>query len=275
MTAVLGGPALLFCPGNRPDRFLKARDRADSVILDLEDAVGVADKLQARQDVAAALPALGNGVIVRVNAPGTPWHLDDIAAMRSAGARTVMVPKVEKSLDIDHLDGFDVIAICETAAGVLHAEAIAAHPLCIALLWGGEDLIADIGGRRSRSPQGPYYGVVAQARHSVLLAAAAAGKFAIDAVHVDISDRNGLRRETSEAVDMGFLAKACIHPNNVSTIREQFASSEADVCWATEVLAMADSSGGDVFAFQGHMIDEPLLHHARRMLSPIENNGGK
>jgi citrate lyase subunit beta / citryl-CoA lyase len=275
MKAFLGGPALLFCPGNRPDRFLKAHARADSVILDLEDAVGASDKFQARRDVCAALPELGDNAIVRVNAPGTPWHKDDVAALRTASAQTIMVPKVESPSQLDSLTGFDVIAICETAAGVLHSEAIASHPQCIALLWGGEDLIADLGGRRSRSPQGVYHGVVAQARHSVLLAAAAAGKFAIDAIHVDFTDMEGLRKETSEAVDMGFDAKACIHPNNVGIIREQFAPTQTELTWAAEVLAMADSHGGDVFAFQGSMIDEPLLLQARRIINPTQNSGGK
>ena len=82
-------------------------------------------------------------------------------------------------------------------------------------MWGGEDLIADLGGRSSRTPQGRYYPLVEHARFTVRLAAGAAGKPAVDSVHIDIADLGGLARESNEAVDLGFAAKACIHPSHV------------------------------------------------------------
>lgn len=257
---------MLFCPANRPDRYRKALDRADHVIFDLEDAVGPGDKVVARAQVTEAFEELAAGVVVRVNAIGTPWHHDDVAAVRDMHGTAIMVPKVGHPDDLDDLDGLDVIAICETAAGVLHAEQIAAHRNCVGLLWGGEDLIADLGGRSSRSAAARYHGVALHARHTVLLAAGAAGKLAIDAVHIDIADIAGLARESGEAADMGFGAKACIHPSHVETIRNQFADSNEVVRWAREVLASADIAAGGVFTFRGRMIDEPLLQHARTIL---------
>ena len=259
------GPALLFCPADRPDRYAKAAQRADALILDLEDAVAADAKDAARQAVASALPTLGTQVLVRVNAADTPWFTDDVAMLRAAGHRAVMLPKAASPEDLDSLDGFDVLAICETAAGVLAAPAIARHRACTALMWGGEDLIADLGGRSSRDTQRRYYPVVEHARFTVLLAAAAAGKVAVDSVHIDIDDIDGLTRESGEAVDLGFGAKACIHPSHVPVIRDAFRPTDEMIAWATGVTAAARTAAG-VFRYQGRMIDEPLLRQAQAVL---------
>src|SRR6476469_8547918 len=146
MTGLLPGPTLLFCPGSRPDRFDKAAARADVVILDLEDAVGPAEKDSARSAVEIALPALDPNTIVRLNATNTPWHQADADAVRRAGGSWVMLPKTGTPQELRPLADLNVIALCETAAGVLAAPTIATEPNCAALLWGGEDLIADLGG---------------------------------------------------------------------------------------------------------------------------------
>lgn len=260
------GPSLLFCPADRPDRFDKAAERADTVILDLEDAVAPDGKATARDEVSAALKRLPADTFVRINAADTEWFAADVAMLRAAGHARVMLPKAESPGDLDPLDGFQVLAICETAAGVLNAPAIASHPACTAIMWGGEDLIADLGGRRSRNRTGRYYPVVEHARLIVLLAAAAAGKAAVDSVHIDIDDLEGLARETDEAVDLGFTAKTCIHPSHVPVIRDTFRPTEELVTWARGVLAAAASKAG-VFRYQGRMIDEPLLRQARATLA--------
>lgn len=81
-----------------------------------------------------------------------------------------------------------------------------------------------------------------------------------------IADIAGLERETAEAVDMGFRAKACIHPSHVPIIRTEFNPPAREVECAKSVLKHATAHRGDVFTFQGEMIDEPLLRHARRIL---------
>jgi citrate lyase subunit beta/citryl-CoA lyase len=262
------GPALLFCPADRPDRYAKAAERSDTVVLDLEDAVAPADKDAARDAVATALPRLGAGTIVRVNAVGTPWSADDLAMLVAAGRPTIMLPKAAAAADLDPLEGMRVVAICETATGVLNAAEIARHPACVAVMWGGEDLIADLGGRRSRDAAGRYYPVVEHARLTVLLAAASAGKIAIDSVHIDIGDLGGLTRECGEAVDLGFAAKACIHPSHVPVIRDAFRPTAEMIAWARGVIAAAESAGG-VFRYEGRMIDEPLLRQARAILARV------
>jgi citrate lyase subunit beta/citryl-CoA lyase len=146
---------------------------------------------------------------------------------------------------------------------VLNSAEIAAEPATVALMWGAEDLLVSLGGRSSRHPDGHYRGL--HARGQVLLAAGAHGKLAIDAVHLDIADIDGLRRETEDAAASGFAAKACIHPSQAAVVHQAFVPSPADLAWATAVLAAAETAPG-VFTFQGRMIDQPLLSQATRLL---------
>lgn len=167
------GAAVL--PGDRPELYDKALFRADLVVFDLEDAVAPPAKVAARAGVAAVTAAHPRTSIARINAAGTPWFDDDVAAMRQAGVQRLMLPKAGSPAQLESLAAFEVVALCETAAGVLAAQQLAAAPNCIALMWGGEDLIADTGGRSSRTRQGRYRPMIEMARSSVLLAAAAQG----------------------------------------------------------------------------------------------------
>jgi citrate lyase subunit beta/citryl-CoA lyase len=260
------GPALLFCPGDRPERFAKAAAVADGVILDLEDAVAPANKSAAR----AAVGSAGVGrdrTVVRINPVGSREHREDIAMVRHAGYRTVMLPKSESRAAAEELAGLTVIALCETAAGVLGAAEIAKADNVTGLMWGAEDLMASIGGTRSRRPDGRYNEVALLARSMVLLAAGAAGRAAIDAVYLDIRDRAGLAKECQMAVSDGFTHKACIHPSQIAVVREGFAPSAVQVEWATALLAESEARRNGVFAFRGGMVDEPVLRQARSILA--------
>ncbi|MGW5565821.1 HpcH/HpaI aldolase/citrate lyase family protein [Streptomyces tendae] len=262
----LPAPALLFCPGDRPERFAKAAGAADGVILDLEDGVAPADKAVARAAVAAS--GLDRATtVVRINPAGTPEHREDLAMVRDAGYGLVMLPKTETRPAAEALTGLAVIALCETAAGVLKAAEIAEADNVVALMWGAEDLMASIGGSRSRRPDGAYNEVSLLARSMVLLAAGAAGRAAIDAVHLDIGDRDGLLAECLLAVSDGFTHKACVHPSQVPVVAEGFAPTAAQTEWAGAVLAEALARPNGVFAFRGSMVDEPLLRQARAILA--------
>lgn len=256
------GPALLFCPGDRPERFAKAAERSDAVILDLEDAVAPDAKAAARAHVAASDldPAR---VIVRVNAPDTAEFDDDLAMLAASPFRTVMVAKTEDAAALDRFDeSYSLIALCETARGVSEAARIAAHDRIVGLMWGAEDLVASLGGTASRHADGRYRDAARYARSRVLIEASAHGKAAIDAVHIDIDDLLGLAAEAEDAAASGFRATACIHPGQVATIRSAYAPDAETLGWAREVLAAAEGERG-VFRFRGRMIDEPLLRHAR------------
>ena len=269
--AALPGPALLFCPADRPDRYAKALAAADAVILDLEDGVGAGAKDAARAALAASDldPAR---VIVRINPAGTAQHTADIAALRATRYRTVMLPKTE-SPDQPGKLGADlrVIALCETPAGIVSAAEIAAAPNVTALMWGAEDLIAALGGRTSRLPGGQYRAVALHARSAVLLAAAARGRPAIDAVYVNIPDLHGLAAEAEDAVASGFALKACIHPSQVPVVRRAFQAGEAQVAWARRVLGAA--AGGGAVKVDGQMIDAPLIRQAETILASLREPG--
>ena len=269
MTDLVLGPALLFCPADRPERYGKAADRADAVILDLEDAVAPAAKEAARAVLVASALA-PERTVVRLNPVRTPDFALDCEAVRRTGYRTVMLAKTESPDDVAAvraaLAGVRVIALCETARGVVNAVGIAAADGVTALMWGAEDLVASLGGTSSRGPDGTYRAVALHARSQVLLAAGAAGIGSIDAVYVDIADIQGLAAEAEDAVASGFSAKACIHPGQVSAIRAAFAPGEDEVGRARALLAAAEGERG-VFAHEGRMVDEPILRHARSVLA--------
>jgi citrate lyase subunit beta/citryl-CoA lyase len=268
----LPGPALLFCPADRPDRYAKALAAADAVILDLEDGVGADGKDAARAALAATDldPAR---VIVRVNATGTPEHAADIAALRGTGYRVIMLPKAETRRQLDELDrNWRIVALCETALGVVNAREIAAAPNVIAVMWGAEDLIASMRGRSSRFPDGRYRDVALHARSAVLLAAAAHGKPAIDAVYVNIPDLAGLAAESEDAAASGFTLKGCVHPSQVAVVRTAFQADEAQVAWARRVIAAARGAGArdkGAIKVDGQMVDAPLIRQAEAILASI------
>jgi citrate lyase subunit beta/citryl-CoA lyase len=258
------GPALLFCPADRPERYKKASERADAVIIDLEDAVAPAGRPDARAALVAH-PLDPETTIVRVNPVGTPDFALDLAAIKKTGYRRVMMAKAESPQQLHPLAGYDVIALCETAAGILAAPQLAAVPHVVALMWGAEDLIASLGGSSSRFPDGSYRAVARHARSSVLLAAGAHNKAAIDSVFLALPDLSGLSLEAEDAVASGFRATACIHPSQVAVIREAYRPTPAEVAYAWAILEAASTEHG-VFQYQGRMIDDPLLRHAEAVL---------
>ncbi|WP_427016945.1 HpcH/HpaI aldolase/citrate lyase family protein [Pseudarthrobacter sp. P1] len=259
------GPSLLFCPADRPERYAKAADRADAVILDLEDAVAPEAKAAARGHLVDT-PLDPARTIVRINPLDTAEGRLDLAALRQTPYRTIMVAKAESPDAIEAHPGFDIIALCETARGVLAAPALARLHNVVALMWGAEDLVASLGGTSSRHADGAYRAVAMHARSQVLLAAGAYGKAAIDAVYIDIPDLDGLAAEAADAVASGFAATACIHPSQVAAIRAAYVPSPEQVNAAHDLLNAAAAAGTGVFAYQGRMIDGPILKHARETL---------
>lgn len=261
------GPALLFCPADRPDRYAKAAARADAVIIDLEDAVAPTDKQRARGFLAAA-ELDPDRVIVRVNPTSSGYLAEDLAAAASAGVRRIMLAKTQSSADLDavrgHCPDAQVLALIETPLGAVNAAAIAAHPATIGLMWGAEDLVAAMGGQASRfgtDEPGPgrYRDTPRWVRAQVQLAAAAHGRFAIDSVHIDIEDLAGQTAEAVDAARLGFAATACIHPGQVEPIRAAYRPGAELAEWAERVLTAVQSGVG---AVDGQMIDAPLLAQA-------------
>src|SRR5690242_20460776 len=132
-------------------------------------------------------------------------------------------------------------------------------------MWGAEDLFAVTGGTANRWPDGSYRDVARHVRSQTLLAAKAYGRLALDSVYLDIKNLDGLRVEVDDAVAVGFDAKVAIHPSQVSVIRAGYAPSADQVEWARHVLAAALDERG-VFAFEGIMVDAPVLRRAERIV---------
>lgn len=263
------GPAYLFCPGDRPDRFAKAAAAADVVILDLEDAVATEHKKQARDAVREA-PLDPAATIVRVNPVTSPEHEADLAMLRASGFRTVMLAKTASASQVLSLEGFDVVALCETPEGVLAAEEIAACSNTVGLMWGAEDLVAGLGGYSSRHDDGSYRDVARYARSRTLLVARAHQRVALDAVRLDFTDLDGQRGEAQDAAAMGFTGTACIHPGQVAIIREAYRPTPAQIEWATSVLEAAQSNSG-AYRVGDAMVDGPVIVHAQQIMSRAES----
>jgi len=270
--------SLLFTPGDRPEMLRKAPGSgADVIVFDLEDAVAPERKGEAREIVADVLrdpdfdPA--PELCVRVNSVGVAAAVDlDVLGDALPAVDAVMLPKVRRPDDVRTLARLlderdvdaDVLALIEVADGVLEARDIAAVDATDALVFGAEDLAADLGATRTDEGTEVLY-----AREHVVLAASAAGIDAIDTIHADIEDVEGLRETARFAVQLGYDGKLAIHPGQVDPINDAFTPDEAEVEWAERVLEAkeaADAEGRGVFKVDGEMIDAPLIERARRIL---------
>jgi citrate lyase subunit beta/citryl-CoA lyase len=269
-----GVRTLLFVPADRPDRVAKALGSgADAVIVDLEDAVLAARKDAARAALADVLGARAGDaaepvVLVRVNALDTEHAEADLETVRRLTAVDgVVVPKAEAAgLERIGGDALALVALVETAAGVLDARDIARVPAVAALMLGTIDLGAELA--IDVTPDGPE---LVLARSQLVLAAAAAGLGSpIDGVWPDVGDSEGLRREAEMARRLGFGAKACIHPRQLEVVRATFAPSEDRLAWAARVVAAAraaERDGQGATSVDGQMVDRPVLERARQLLA--------
>jgi citrate lyase subunit beta/citryl-CoA lyase len=261
--AVAAARSLLFVPGDRPDRFAKAEaSGADGVVLDLEDAVAAANKDAARSEVTAWL-ATGKSSTVRINAADTPWFADDLSMVGGVDGITVMLPKAS----VDGVaavvaalgDRTRVVALLETAAGILDAAAICRSPNVVRAAFGSIDLSTEVG----VDPDDRE--ALLHARSSVVLASAAGGIAApFDGVTTDVTDAEPARADTVYAARLGFGGKLCIHPIQVAAVNAAFDPDPDQIAWARDVLAAEGSGAAKV---GGHMIDAPVLERARRIIA--------
>ncbi|MGW6695474.1 HpcH/HpaI aldolase/citrate lyase family protein [Rhodococcus sp. NPDC054953] len=258
------GPAWLFCPADRPERFAKAAAAADVVILDLEDGVAPGDREAARRALIDT-PLDPRRTVVRINAHGTDDQRLDLEALLSTNYPRVMLPKCESADQVRSLAPRQVIALIESPLGVLTVAESVQVANAIGVMWGAEDLVAALGGNSSRRADGTYRDVARHARSVSLLAAKAHGRLALDAVYLDIGDLTGLRAEADDAVAVGFDAKVSIHPSQVPVVREAYAPTRDDLDWARRLLAAAGAERG-VFTFEGKMVDAPVFRHAERIV---------
>jgi len=265
--------SILFSPGDDPSKLRSAPTTdADVVVFDLEDAVVPDAKPSARRTVRDALADVTPTdceVCVRVNPVGCGAAEDVAVALSAAVPDSVVLPKAGGAPDVARLAtllddaGVDcpLLVLVESAAGVLHAEAIAAHEATDALLFGAEDLAGDIGATRTAGGD-----EVAHARQHVVLAARAAGVAPIDTHYPDYTDDPGLRAEAERAVELGYDGKLAVHPAQATIINEVFTPAPERLARAERLLAASDDADGGVFVHDGEMIDAPQLRQAERVL---------
>lgn len=256
----------LYVPGDRADRFASAESSgADLVVFDLEDSVAPDRKDQARAAVADWLRGDRRGsaaVQVRVN-PGVD---DDLRALADlAPGVGIRLSKVESAADVDRAaelaPGHPLIALLETARGVVNALAIAEHPAVTALALGDSDLRSEVGGGDP---------MIDHARLSMLFAARAAGLPApMASVYPAIRDDEGLRADTRHAAELGLFGRMAVHPAQLPVIAAVFAPTDSEVAWARQVVA-AMHAGGVATLASGEMVDPAMRGRAERILRFVE-----
>lgn len=290
--------SLHFVPGASERMLGKAlASAADGLVLDLEDAVTPERKADARRSVAGWLATAdfaGKERTVRINPLDSPWGLADVAATMLHPPDAYVVPKVSSLAQLEALDGEIarhealhghranavglILVATETPRGVLN---LASFPDCrrvIAMTWGAEDLSAALGAVRNRLPDGPYLEVFRHCRVQTLLGAAAGGVQPLDAVYVDIRDRDGLREECQEAAWMGYTGKITIHPDQIDIVNAAFTPSAEELDEArrlVEAMSEAEREGRMAIAFEGRMVDVPHLNRARRLIERARQIGDR
>jgi len=254
--------SLLFLPASNPRAIAKAREAgADLVILDLEDAVKSEDKKSAR---AAALDAVATPwtvpVAIRINGVGTEWHSLDLDAAGRSKADLVVVPRTHSAhlvRDIAKTVGKPVLAMIETAAGVLSSAEIA--PETAGLIAGTNDLRADL-----RLPLDASREPISTALQLIVLAARAAGVAAFDGVFNNLEDSEGFVAEATDGRRLGFDGKSLIHPNQIAPCHRAFSSTAAEVERARALVA-AFTGGAERFG--NEMIERMHVEAAQRVLA--------
>ena len=277
----------LFVPGDSDAKIGKAfASSADVVIVDLEDAVGPTPERKAiarrvTADWLAAHPEHRARCYVRINGLAPEMTQLDLPVAIDGGAAGVVLPKCEGPADVQRLasllDAMDrgrddatthiVAIVTETARGLqCLSDFREPLPRLVGLMWGAEDLSADLQGTTNRDvATGEYLGPYRIARDACLIAARAVGVSAIDAVYPDFRDLAGLERESRAHRALGFDAKTAIHPAQLAVIADAFSPTEADRAWATRVIAAFDGSAA-VAQLDGVMLDVPHLRRARQIL---------
>jgi citrate lyase subunit beta / citryl-CoA lyase len=263
----------LFVPGNRPERFAKAlASGADAVVLDLEDAVAPADKDAARaavgQFLAAASVEQCSRLVLRINDEATPWFDADLGLLAQASGCSLMLPKAEQPATLARVraacPGVPVLALIESARGVLNAEALAECEGVSRLVFGTIDYALDLD--LSADPAFGDIGLDHAASRLALASRAAGLPPPVAGVTPDIDDEARLLADFARARAHGFGAKLCIHPKQVAALHAALQPTADELAWARRVVAAAEGSSGAV-QVDGRMVDKPVLQRALRLLA--------
>lgn len=273
----------MFVPGNNPsmmqDAFIYG---PDSIMLDLEDSVTMAEKDAARLLVHNALKTIDYGdteMVVRVNPLNTPYGKKDVEAVVKAGVHVIRMPKTETADEIRELEAeiekvekeigclgrTKIMAAIESTMGVINAYAIAtASKRMMGIALGAEDYCANL--KAQRTPEGME---LLMARQTIVVAARAAGIDALDTVYSNLNDMETFRKEVELIKTLGFDGKSIINPRQIQVVNEVFAPTEKAIEKAKTILAAikeAEKRGSGVIAVNGKMVDRPVVIRAQRTI---------
>ena len=271
--------SVLYMPGANTRALEKAKTLpADSLILDLEDAVAPDAKVNARQNILAALNT-GFGhreAVVRINGLNTPWGLDDLKAFANSKADAIVLPKVESAEQVQEVatilsqanarPDLTIWAMIETPKAIFKLPEIASsHPLLEALVLGTSDLVKDLHARHT-----PNRVETQTALSLSILAARAFGLCVLDGVHLSLDDEAGLIQSCIQGRDMGFDGKTLIHPNQIAAANDAFGPSPAEISEAKERISAYEEAirtGAGIAVLNGKLIEELHIQEAKRILS--------
>ncbi|HRZ98263.1 MAG TPA: aldolase/citrate lyase family protein [Paludibacter sp.] len=275
---------MLYIPGNNPAMLQQGGVYgADSLLLDLEDAVAINQKDAARILVKHLITNINyydSEVCVRINHLSTPFGKADLEAIVPLQPHAIRYPKTETAKELLELidmieeienrhnlahNKMEIHAMIETAMGVQNVFEIAGcHIRVGAITIGGQDLTADM--NIIYTPDGAG---IDFARKRIVMAAKAHHIDVIDTVFVDINDEEGLRRETEYSKKIGFTGKAVINPRQIDIIHEVYNPTEDEIRRAYRIVKefyKNKEAGIGVFAIDGKMIDAPIVTRAQYVL---------
>lgn len=277
--------SLLFIPGNNPSMLQNADIfPADGIIFDLEDAVSVKEKVNARNLVKHYLETssvLPKKVILRTNDIESDYFIKDLELFKTNRIDFLLLPKISYSIlpklelilsqfeNSGKTNKIKVIGLIETVKAVNEVEKIAENKRLYGLLLGAEDLASDLEIKRTDSSEEIIY-----PRSKVIFAAKANNLIAIDTPYTDINNPEGLLRDVKFANQLGMKAKTAIHPNQLEVINTEFSPKESDILWAKEIIKLSETNKDKgSFQYLGKMIDKPIIARAKRILENAKSYG--
>lgn len=254
----------LFLPASNSRAIEKARTlQADVVILDLEDAVSPEQKSLARNQAAQAIrDGFPMEVAVRINPIHTPWGEADLALMQDLKPDVLVLPKVKQAADLPEV-GLPLWAMIETPLGLVNSHEIARHSDVEALVMGTTDLVKALQARPMKNRENLMYALSRVVTH-----ARAYGKYALDGVHLDFRNLEGLEEVCVQGRDLGFDGKTLIHPAQIEVANRVFSPSLEEIEWAQKVIAawQAKDAQQGVTVVDGLLIEELHAIEAERIL---------
>ena len=282
-----------FAPRDSEKKMAKAiEESADIALFDLEDAVAPENKPLARKmthDFLAPHPDQRHRLWVRVNPLDGPWTLDDLSAVMPAQPGGIMLPKVNGRADADRLDSYLsafeaahgieagstplIVLITETAEAMFHTGSSKSAPRVVAMAWGAENLADSIGASSNRNADGSYGFTYELARSLCVLGAAAAGVTAVETIHGDFRDLDGLRARAEKVRRDGYRGMLAIHPAQVDVINEAFTPTVKEIAEAQTIVdVFAANPNVGTIGYKGAMLDRPCLSRAQALIASAKGD---